>query len=223
MDPASAIITIVSTGFTVVGKINEFRKAVKDAPDQVQALQDSSVAVEVLLQQVQEAVSFVPLHPAQPQVDAYLESLCKNAVDNLKKVNGVVEKVVAQVPPSGGGTDKHLIRVNWKRWFVDKGKVEDLAGKLAEVRKALCETLEFLQMCVLSTSPRDTIAYLTIMAYRNYAQHTANSLNDMKWAVDTMALAQAYQSYVAAGISFMWNDLLRSRCTETVLSIWPTR
>ena len=162
MDPASAIIGIVSFGFTVIGQLNKIRKAIKDAPEQIQTLQDSSVAVLSLLRMIQEAISRIPLHPARPEVDAYLESLYKKAENNLKKVDEVVEKVVAQNLPSGGGSDNHLIRVNWKRWFTDKGKLEDLAGKLADVRKALCEMLEFLQMCVLFTSPRDTMAYSPI-------------------------------------------------------------
>ena len=57
MDPASAIIGIVSFGFTVIGKVIEIRKAIKDAPDRIQALQDSTIAVELLLSRIQVSMA----------------------------------------------------------------------------------------------------------------------------------------------------------------------
>ena len=73
MDPASAIIGIVSFGFTVIGKINKIRKAIKDAPSQVQALQDSSIVVGLLLSRIQVAGRCTISRSSQ--ADAYFESL----------------------------------------------------------------------------------------------------------------------------------------------------
>ncbi len=49
MDPASAIIGIVSFGLTVFAKVNEVRKEINSAPEQVRALQQACIGVELLL------------------------------------------------------------------------------------------------------------------------------------------------------------------------------
>ena len=58
------------------------------------------------------------------------------------------------------------------------------------MRKALCEMLEFLQVCVFTGAKScNKIAYLTIMAHRNYLEHIASS-------VDSVKQVQSHHSYV---------------------------
>lgn len=65
MDPASAIIGIVSFGFTVFAKVNEIRKDIKGAPDKVQALQDACIGVELLLSRLSTTTArTVPCPPS---------------------------------------------------------------------------------------------------------------------------------------------------------------
>ena len=156
MDPASAIIGIVSFGFTVIGKINKIRKAIKDAPSQVQALQDSSIVVGLLLGRIQVAERCTISRSSQ--ADAYFESLRERVHDCLKKVDVIIEKVTEKSSDDdgGGNSGRPMIHLNLSRWFMGKGQLEDLTGKLTEVRKALCEMLDFLQVCV----PPSTILLL---------------------------------------------------------------
>ena len=188
MDPASAIIGIVSFGFTVIGQLNKIRKAIKDAPEQVQALQDSSIAVGFLLSRIQVAGGCSLSR--SPHTNAYFESLCKRAEDCLKKVDETLQKVIARIPPDGDGNNEHKPRLNWRKWFKDKGVLADLMGKLADVRKALCEMLEFLQVYVLTEARLYCIiANFATMAYRNYLEHIASS-------VDSVKQVQSHHSYV---------------------------
>ena len=148
MDPASAIIGIVSFGFTVIGQLNKIRKAIKDAPEQVQALQDSSIAVGLLLSRIQVAGDCSLSRSSQ--TNAYFDTLRKRVEDCLKNVDQTLKKVISQIPSDGDGNDERKPRLNWRRWFMDKGALTDLTGKLGDVRKALCEMLEFLQVYVLT-------------------------------------------------------------------------
>ena len=192
MDPASAIIGIVSFGFTVIGQLNKIRKAIKDAPEQVQALQDSSVVVGLLLSRIQVAGGCSLSR--SPHTNAYFESLCKRAEDRLKNVDETLQKVIAQIPSDGDGNDERKLRLNWRRWFMDKGALADLTGKLAHVRKALCEMLEFLQVCVLTRARTcDKVTYSTIMADRNYLQHIADRVENVELVVNTISAVQSYQ------------------------------
>lgn len=88
MDPASAVIGIVAFGFTVFGKVNEMRTAVKGASQQVQALQDTSTVVELLLIRLQTIKSRESSYTAAELV--YLEKLCARSRFCLQEVETVV-------------------------------------------------------------------------------------------------------------------------------------
>ena len=192
MDPTSAIIGIVSFGFTVIGQLNKIRKAIKDSPEQAQALQDSSVAVSLLLSRIQ--VTGGRSLSRSPQTNAYFDTLRKRVEDCLKNVDQTLKKVISQIPSDGDGNDERKPRLNWRRWFMDKGALTDLTGKLADVRKALCEMLEFLQVCVLTRARTcDKVTYSTIMADRNYLEHIADRVENVELVVNTISAVQSYQ------------------------------
>ena len=141
MDPASAIIGIVSFGFVVFSKVNDLRKAIKDAPDRVQALQDSRVVVTLLLSKLQASSGHNVLSCSPEQI-RYLQALCDKANVCLADVDAAVKKVV-----SGGEIDGHTPkpRVHRRKRIINKGKLDDLEKKMMELRKALCEMLDFLR------------------------------------------------------------------------------
>ena len=195
MDPASAIIGIVSFGFTVIGQLNKIRKAIKDAPEQVQTLQDSCVVAGLLLSRIQVAGSCSVSR--SPQTNAYFEPLCKRAEDCLKNVDQTLKKVIAQIPSDGDGNDERKPRLNWRRWFMDKGTLADLTGKMADVRKALCEMLELLQVYVLTEARvYYTIANFATMAYRNYLEHIAGHVDNVELSVNEISTVLRGHSYV---------------------------
>ena len=80
---------------------------------------------------------------------------------------------------------------------MDKGALADLTGKLANVRKALCEMLEFLQVCVLTEARLYyTIANFAIMAYRNYLEHIADRVDNVELSVNEISTVLRGHSYV---------------------------
>ena len=143
MDSASAIVGIVSFGFVVFSKANDLRKAIKDAPDRVQALQDSCVVVTLLLSKLQVSGGHNALS-CSPEGDRYLQALCEKANVCLMDVDAAVKKVrVVSIGNINGRTRK--LRLHWRKWVANKGKLNDLEKKMMELRKALCEMLDFLR------------------------------------------------------------------------------
>ena len=141
MDPASAIIGIVSFGFVVFAKVNELRKAIKDAPDRVRALQDSCVVINLFLSKLEASGGHSALS-CSPEGTRYLQALCEKANVCLTDVDAAVKKVV-----SGGEIDGRTpkLRLRRRKWIINKGKLDDLEQKMTELRKALCEMLDFLR------------------------------------------------------------------------------
>ena len=176
--------------------MNKIRKAIKDAAEHVQVLQDSFIVVNLLLSRIRVAGDRAL--PSSPQPGLFFESLCKRADIDLNKVDETLKKVIAQSPSHGDGSDKNEIDVSWRKWFMNRGALADLTGKLADVRKALYEMLEFLQVYVLTEARLcDNIAHLIIMAYRNYLEHIAERVDNVELIVNTMSVVQSYHSYVA--------------------------
>ena len=140
MDPASAIIGIVSFGFVVFGKVNDLRKAIKDAPDRVQALQDSCVVVTLFLSKLQTSGGHNALS-CSPEGNRYLQALCEKTNAYLTDVDTAVKKII-----SGGNINGHTTqpKLRWRKWITNKGKLDDLEKKIMELRKVLCEMLLFL-------------------------------------------------------------------------------
>ena len=142
MDPASAVISLISFGFTVVGQINRLRKAIKDAPEHVHALHDSSIAVSLLLSRLQVSETRTLLRA--PQAAGYVESLCERSQRSLEEASGILEKIVRPraVDDNSGNARPHIIL---KRWIISRDKLERVGRILGEVRKSLCEILGFMQ------------------------------------------------------------------------------
>ncbi len=94
MDPASAIIGIVSFGLTVFKEINEIRKDFKDAPEQVRALQDECIGIEILLDTL-SAVSPEAV-PKSPRTVAHLTRLSDKARGRLEEVREMTKKITSR-------------------------------------------------------------------------------------------------------------------------------
>lgn len=141
MDPASAVVGIVSFGFTVFGKVNEIRKSIKGAPQQVQALQESYVVVRVLLCKLQALNTHAVTYTAD-ELDCF-ELLCKRSQQCLRDVDEAVKKVVAQGPKvKAGDTPK----VRLLKWILNKGDFEEMTKKLKDVREVLGTMVDLMQL-----------------------------------------------------------------------------
>lgn len=133
MDPASAIIGIVSFGLTVFKEINEIRKDFKDAPEQVQALQDECIGIEILLDTLStvspEAV------PKSPRTVAHLTRLSDKARGLLEEVREMTKKITSRA---------NLNQVTFGKWITKRGDLKEMSQKL----KDLMETLELMLHCI---------------------------------------------------------------------------
>lgn len=96
MDPASAVIGIVSFGLTVIGKVNKLRKAIKGAPQQVRALEEFYVVVKVLLGKLQALNTHAVTYTKDEL--AWCQLLYERAQMCLHDVDMAVKKVLAQTP-----------------------------------------------------------------------------------------------------------------------------
>ncbi len=141
MDPASAIIGIVSFGFTVFAKVNEIRKSIKGAPQQVQALQESYVVARVLLSKLQTLNTHTITYTADEL--ACFELLCERSQQCLHDVDEAVKKVMAQT--SDANADR-TPKVRLLKWFLNKGDFEEMTKKLNDVREALGTMVDLMQL-----------------------------------------------------------------------------
>ena len=85
MDPASAIIGIVSFGFTVFSKVNNVRKIIKGGPQQLQSLEDSCSTVLLFLNRLRDAEAPGSLHPDATHIVALCET-ARRALDDVKTI-----------------------------------------------------------------------------------------------------------------------------------------
>ena len=131
MDPASAIIGIVSFGFEVFKKINGVRKAVKDAPDDLSSLEDSCLLIELSLDQLQTMSVLGSL-----RVDTTrFERLCSNARRYLKDIEVIVDRVTVVANDRDCQIGRRSIRKI--KWLMKKDDLNDIARKLKELRVTL--------------------------------------------------------------------------------------
>ena len=155
MDPASAIIGIVSFGFTVFRRLNEVRKAIKTAPEKLQALQESCFAVELFLRRLQ-AIQDCPLsHVHSPDELAHLVLLCNRARHCVEKVNEALAQISVQRSNDGknrgnGGSESRqstrFMSIRRIRWIMKRNDFENITCKVREVRDALAVVVEFLNL-----------------------------------------------------------------------------
>ena len=131
MDPASAIIGIVSFGFEVFKKINEVRKAIKDAPDNLCSLENSCLLIELSLDQLQTmgVVGLLRLDATR------FERLCDSARRHLRDVEVIVDKVTVVANDQDSQTGRRSIRKI--KWLMKKDDLNDIARKLKELRVTL--------------------------------------------------------------------------------------
>ena len=139
MDPASAVIGIVSFSCTVFGKINEMRKAIKAAPDDLQSLEDSCFLAELSLEQIR-AMGI----PESSRVDATrLERLCNNVQRQLEDVDVIVDKVTVAAAVQGNRARERSIRR--VKWLMKKDDLDSIARKLKELQITLALMVIMMQ------------------------------------------------------------------------------
>ncbi|KAI0090454.1 hypothetical protein BDY19DRAFT_773051 [Irpex rosettiformis] len=155
MDPASATISIVSFGFTVFNRVNEVRKAIKAAPEQLQALQESCLVIDLYLNKLQAAQTLTLSRTTKEM--AYLDLLCRRARHHLEQVDHALNNVL--VHSSRGGEIKAR-SLNRFRWFLMKNDLEGISRKVKESQDALGMMLEFM--------------------HSNYLRFIAASINDVQ-------------------------------------------
>lgn len=143
MDPASAIISIASFGFTVFNKFNELRRTIKGAPEQIRALQDSCVVVELLIQKLRvvEMPSTGTIYSAEDL--ACLEVLCDRARQRLEDVERAIRRVAVHSPGRGSRIG---LKIRVAKWILNKDGFEEISKKLNETRDALWTMLDFIQL-----------------------------------------------------------------------------
>lgn len=146
MDPASAIIGIVSFGFTVFRKVNEVRKAIKAAPGQLEALQDSCDVIEMFLNRLKTMqaglLNLATLDDSRSMEQAHLELLCRKAKRCLEEVDEALDRVVVRGAASPGVRTSTTIRKI--RWIMRKDDLEEISRKIRELRDALNVMLDFM-------------------------------------------------------------------------------
>lgn len=141
MEPASAVIGIVSFGFTVFEKVNEIHKSIKGAPQQVQALQDTCNTVEMLLRKLRSLETQIVPHSEDDLIT--LKRLCERSQRCLEEVEKVVDKVIAKNPGRSSGSE---MKIRLRKWVLNKHDLEDTSKKLKEVREALRVMMDFVQL-----------------------------------------------------------------------------
>ena len=131
MDPASAIIGIVSFGFTVFGKVNEIRKVIKGAPAQLRSLETSSNLIIFYLKRLQGAEAPGSSHPDA----AHIVELCNSARQYLDDVKTIMDKVTV----SGGSAQDERARgrINKLNLLRKNADIVDVVRKLTELQSTL--------------------------------------------------------------------------------------
>lgn len=143
MDPASAILGIVSFGLTVFAKINAVCRAIKGASKQVQVLQELSVAVTLLLDRLQKANTLGDAFSFSTAEAAYLDCLCAKARCCLNDVETMVDKVVDKTSSVTDGITEPKVRL--KKWIMSRERLTVLADRMKELRELLDMILQFTQ------------------------------------------------------------------------------
>ena len=145
MDPASAIIGIVSFGSVVFGKANDLRKAIKDAPDQLASLEHSCVLVEKLLESLKTTCLQLPsnldLH--------HLKHLSDQAQRHLDEVEKVAEKVTKECADEFDHENPRKIRR--VKWMLQQENIERIEMELKELQSTLGVLHSLVQSCVYIT------------------------------------------------------------------------
>lgn len=148
MDPVSAIVSIVSFGFTIVKKINDVRKDIKGAPDQVRALQQSCGSIQLILLTTLDTTTSRAI-PCTPEAVPHLQCLCASARECLVEVNTVINKVTTPSTATTGRGGSATIKVPIKKWLIKKNDIDEASKRLKELEGALMVMVNFMHSLVL--------------------------------------------------------------------------
>lgn len=126
MDP----INIISFGLTVFKKINEIRKDVKAAPEQLESLQVLSEGIEIIFMRLQKMRPHMQLIEAKEL--AFLKKLDENVHHHLEQVNRFVEQVQGKASDSG-----RKRRVKIIAWIMGKDDFDNISRTLRDLQGTL--------------------------------------------------------------------------------------
>ena len=136
MDGVSTAISFVSSGYTAFKKVRELRKSIKDAPEQLQSLEDSCDLVERLLHDLELASSRPPLNSDVRR----LKRLSERVQKSLSKVERLVDKVVKAYSDEGGSAGR--VKVRWIKWFLYQGDFESMEKELKDLRSMIIDSTQ---------------------------------------------------------------------------------
>ena len=139
MDPASAVIGIVSFGFTVFSKVNDVLKAIRGASEQLEALQGLSSDIKVLLSALQRVDTDAHLRFRSQEELAYLDRLRVRAQRSLEQVNVFAEKVQRASSTSSG-----VRKIKLLSWYIKKKDFEDISRKMKDLESSLGHMIAFI-------------------------------------------------------------------------------
>ena len=89
MDGVSTACSLISSGYKVFKKVKALRKAIKDAPEKLQSLDDSCTLLEQLLENLRRAESNLPTSIN----DQLLDRLSGRVQRSLDEVEKIIDKV----------------------------------------------------------------------------------------------------------------------------------
>ena len=144
MDPASAVIGIVSFGITVIGKVNEVRKVIQGAPKKLEALRESCAIIRILLARLQDTMQ-LPRLQAEAEGE-HLARICDQAQHCLEEVDRIIDTVTVHTTSNGNSRVAGTRKVRISKWVARKGDLEEFSSKLRELQGILSSLVGLVQL-----------------------------------------------------------------------------
>ena len=135
MEYASALIGIIAFGLEVVEKVHRIIETVKEAPEQLQVLENRAHDVEFVLLQLKQA--YQSGHLDRLADGHYLIHLCHRSEEQLHKVQRFLDQVVVQTH-NGGDT-----RVAKLKWLMRHSQFKELLDRLDELVSSFTAIMTF--------------------------------------------------------------------------------
>ena len=137
MDGVSTAWSIISSGYKVFRKVKALRKAIKDAPDKLQSLEDSCIVLEQLLEILQRAASHLPKASTTDRLLEHLAGRVQRGFDNVEEI---VDKVTrGRLNEQGELIELKISRV---KWLWHKEDLEGIGRELNGLRDVLCASMQ---------------------------------------------------------------------------------
>lgn len=152
MDGVSTAISLFSSGYTAFKKVREVRKAIKDAPGQLDSLERSCALIEHLLNNLKAVSSCLPAHNDLH----HLDHLSEQAQHHFEEVQKIANKVTKGHSNEDRSTGERKIRPF--RWILHKESIERVEVEMKELQNMLGILLVSVQQCVSATSSKRNIA-----------------------------------------------------------------